>query len=423
MFAHAFDFRGRDIERECGVALESDGHGFRLGFVVQFREWLGRGDEHLPEIELPSQKKCSGLHDHFPQRIVHGAAAGEFARCDEIRVREPSAPLRATRELRAPFGSDAGEIMCDIERCATLRISDGERVVCSVRARRGLDDHAALVLSDAGTLHRHGGVRLLLLHFYDRVGWADRFEPVGGGDIMSGINLHAGCEIARRAGIDRTVKGNDGLRFARGPSEHGLRCGLVGVADFENAPLAFRAVAPIRRASVAAHHEIALRRDRAVHRHQPDAREQLRARDVACGRLRELRAPELPARFAGHDRVVAPRLGPESRASRRGTVEAEAAGALVLRAVVEDTRLIHHTRQPARMPRRESVVPPAIGRDVQQFIEGISIRHPCRAFLIGAEKVAVSVELQRHDVAQAGIELLHFSLGRNAHETAAALLR
>ena len=47
------------------------------------------------------------------------------------------------------------------------------------------------------------------------------------------------------------------------------------------------------------------------------------------------------------------------------------------------------------MPRRKTVVPPRL--DVEQLVEGVAVRHPRRAFLIRAEKIAVTIPLQRHD--------------------------
>ena len=142
---------------------------------------------------------------------------------------------------------------------------------------------------------------------------------------------------------------------------------------------------------MAADDEIALRRDRTIDREQSDPREKIRARDVTGGGFRELGAPEFSARFAGDDGVVVPPIRPEAPASRRGAVEAEAAGALVLRRVVEDAGLIDHVRQPARMPRRKAVVPARF--EAEKFVERVAIRHPGRAFLIRGEKIAEPVEL------------------------------
>ncbi len=96
-------------------------------------------------------------------------------------------------------------------------------------------------------------------------------------------------------------------------------------------------------------------------------------------------------------------------------IEAEAAGALVLRAVVMDAGLINHAGQMPWMTRREAVVPAAL--DVEQFVKGIAVRQPGRAFLIGAEKVAVLVEAQADGPADAGAEFLAaFEVRRDAQD-------
>src|SRR3954466_6396578 len=78
----------------------------------------------------------------------------------------------------------------------------------------------------------------------------------------------------------------------------------------------------------------------------------------------------------------------------------EPAGRFMLRRIVEDTGLIDDGRKIARMPRREAIMAP--GLNVEQFIEGIAIRQPGGAFLVGAKKVASGVESQRRGPAQPG---------------------
>ena len=73
------------------------------------------------------------------------------------------------------------------------------------------------------------------------------------------------------------------------------------------------------------------------------------------------------------------------------------------------------------MPRGKTIMPARL--QVQQFIEWISVRHPCGPFLLRSEEIAVPVELQRHDVAQSGGQLLHFPVRRDLQEAAAALVR
>ena len=62
----------------------------------------------------------------------------------------------------------------------------------------------------------------------------------------------------------------------------------------------------------------------------------------------------------------------------------------MLRAVVENARLVDHVGQVLGMPRRKAVVPARL--DVQQFVERVAVGQPGGAFLVGAEQVAQPVE-------------------------------
>src|SRR5579884_3198813 len=72
----------------------------------------------------------------------------------------------------------------------------------------------------------------------------------------------------------------------------------------------------------------------------------------------------------------------------------EAAGGLMLRAVIENARLIDHAGKIFRMPRRKTVMPTRL--DVEQFVERVAVGQPGRAFLVGAKEVAVGVERHRN---------------------------
>ena len=63
----------------------------------------------------------------------------------------------------------------------------------------------------------------------------------------------------------------------------------------------------------------------------------------------------------------------------------------------------------------------AAGLKVQQLIERISIRAPRGAFLVSGKEVAVFVELERHDVAQAARELFDLAVWGEAQEAATPL--
>src|SRR5256885_3715120 len=58
------------------------------------------------------------------------------------------------------------------------------------------------------------------------------------------------------------------------------------------------------------------------------------------------------------------------------------------------------------MARRKTVVAPRL--DVQQFVEWISVRQPCRAFLIGDEQVADPVERHPDGEADASADCFPF---------------
>ena len=73
------------------------------------------------------------------------------------------------------------------------------------------------------------------------------------------------------------------------------------------------------------------------------------------------------------------------------------------------------------MARREAVVATAL--EMEQLVEGIAVRQPGRAFLVGAEQLAVAVPLQRHDITQAAVELFHLAVGRYLQQAAATLVR
>ena len=350
-----------------------------------------------------------------PDVIAVRAVPGEIKGCAEVGMGKALDNKSVAAWMRgAQHCINAREIVNNIKRGFT---GDADRVVHRVRARFALDDDAPPVVAHARGFHRHGGASLLHLHFHDGVAGAHLLQAVGGGDVAPGLDLRARGEVFPFLGVEWPVELDDRLRRALRVGQHRLRRGFVRVADFENPALALRPVPPVRRAAVAADHEIALRRDRAVHGHHAQPRDGLVARHVTRRRLHHRGAPELAARLAGDDGVARPELRPEAPAARRWTVEAEPAGALMLRRVVPHARLIDHVGEPLRMPRRKTVVPPRL--DVEQLVEGVAVRHPCRAFLIRAEKIAVAVPLQRHDVAQPRGELLHFSIFPEAQQTAA----
>src|ERR1700677_2978702 len=64
----------------------------------------------------------------------------------------------------------------------------------------------------------------------------------------------------------------------------------------------------------------------------------------------------------------------------------------MLRRVIEGARLIDHVRQIPRMPRRKTIMPAWL--NMQQFVEGISIRQPGRALLVSAKQVPGGVDRQ-----------------------------
>src|ERR1051325_212581 len=101
--------------------------------------------------------------------------------------------------------------------------------------------------------------RLALLHLHDGVAWAHLLDLIRCRDVAAKLDLRARREAAGSVRIDLSIEGDHSLRRACSPREHRQRSGVAAVADFENASLASRPVAPIGLAAVAADNEIALR--------------------------------------------------------------------------------------------------------------------------------------------------------------------
>src|SRR5439155_20354181 len=127
--------------------------------------------------------------------------------------------------------------------------------------------------------------------------------------------------------------------------------------------------------------------------------------DVSGSRFHEFRPPELPARITSDDGITGPIRRAKYPLTRpaghplpirwgegwgEGLVKTQPARALMLRRVIEQTWLIDHVGQMSWMPWWKSVMAPRL--NVQQFIERIAVGHPRCAFLVGAKKVAVTVE-------------------------------
>jgi len=122
---------------------------------------------------------------------------------------------------------------------------------------------------------------------------------------------------------------------------------------------------------------------------------------VAAVCLLQLRAIELAAAIAGHECVSRPRLWTErGPALFQGIIETEAAGRLMLRSIVEGTRLVDDVGQILWMPWWESIVSAHL--NVQQFIKRVSVGQPGGPFLIGAEEIAGLIELETDREADAG---------------------
>src|SRR5207248_1092401 len=121
--------------------------------------------------------------------------------------------------------------------------------------------------------------------------------------------------------------------------------------------------------------------------------------DVAGGGFHERAAPDFAARFADDKSIAFPGSGAKGFVLGVFFVEAEAAAGLMLGAEVDDVGLVGDAFELVKMPRREAVI--AAGDDVQEFIDGVSAGAPGCALLVGAEKIAVAVELQADGKADA----------------------
>ena len=93
----------------------------------------------------------------------------------------------------------------------------------------------------------------------------------------------------------------------------------------------------------------------------------------------------------------------------------------MLRAVIEDARLINDMREIFGMARREAVVSALL--NVQQFIERVAVGQPGGAFLVGGKEVAVVVEGKPNGEANArGDDFSLGKVGRDLQDRAALAL-
>src|SRR5256886_17220638 len=141
--------------------------------------------------------------------------------------------------------------------------------------------------------------------------------------------------------------------------------------------------------------------------------------DVTGGSFHEFRPPELPARVTCDDGIAGPVRRAKYALTRpaghplpirwregrgEGLVKTQPARALMLWRVVKHARFIDHVGQMPRMLRWKSVMAPRL--NVQEFIERIAVGHPRGAFLVGAKKVAVTVEREADSEANTGAHRL-----------------
>src|SRR4051794_8823887 len=96
----------------------------------------------------------------------------------------------------------------------------------------------------------------------------------------------------------------------------------------------------------------------------------------------------------------------ESRTVVNAFIEHHPDSALMLRAEFHDRRLVYYLRQMPRMPRWKAVM--TAGDYLEQFIQRISVRQPCGAFLIGGKKVAAAIESHRAAETHAGANRFAF---------------
>ena len=92
----------------------------------------------------------------------------------------------------------------------------------------------------------------------------------------------------------------------------------------------------------------------------------------------------------------------------------------MLRCEIPDTRFVDDVGQMDGMARRKTVV--ASGLEMQEFVQGIAVGRPRRAFLIGSEEIAVAIPLERHHIAKAARELFHFAVRGDAQKAATAFV-
>src|SRR5690606_30803286 len=192
---------------------------------------------------------------------------------------------------------------------------------------------------------------------------------------------------------DRPIERDAGLERALRPGRDGLGRLAIDVADPEELPFALRAASPIGAARMRRHDEIAARRQARIHRQEPEAREERGTRRVPC-RIAvtpmELGAIDDAARVPGDEDVPCEVRGPEGWSSFLRLVEDESTRRLVLRAVVEDRRLVDDVGEMLRVARRKPIV--TRGQDMEKLVARVASGKPGLAFLVGREEIAMTIE-------------------------------
>ena len=186
------------------------------------------------------------------------------------------------------------------------------------------------------------------------------------------------------------IREEDAGRLA--PGQHRLWGGFGGGRDFKNQAFPLRSGAPVRIAAVGGHQQRATRTQGHVHRELIQGGDDFRLRHITGIGFHEFGAPDFAAGLAGDQRIARPPGRSEGLAAIDRIVEPQAAGGLMLRAVIKDTGFIQHVGKVLRVLRREAVM--AAFPDQQQFVKRIAVGQPGGPFLVGAEEIALGIEPQ-----------------------------
>ena len=338
------------------------------------------------EIPLCAEDQAARRLQQRKQPRVFFTRSRERLRDGQIDMRQPAGPTHVAHRI-APLSFHAGEIGEHVDG-GVLRQLVARGVACPLRRKSVGQFHRVIqrrrprsrAQHDRTQVRRHARREdrecrafhfgLILHHLIAR---HKRFETIARRDMRSLRERTLAQQIFPANRFDWAIKHQARLGGTHRVGEHRLGSGFVRVRQLEQLARPLWTRAPIGRSGMAGHQQIALRRRHGINRQRRQTGDELVLRHITSCGLDELGAPNFPAGFAGDQDIPAPPLRTEDLfTATNGFVKMNPARRLMLRAIVEHTRLINNSRKVDGMPRRKSVVPPFL--DMQEFVERISIR-------------------------------------------------